>query len=385
MIENVNFTELIRKLVFPVFLVLVFLIDFVYKLLILSGDRDIRIVAYFKFIIITIMCFYLTYKKKYFILVGSLVLFLIWLIGQFTLENNTEPLNALIYFGKYIFPLFLFASINEIITTKEEVGVLKISFEILIIINSIIIIIGFIFDINLFQSYLQGNRFGYNGLILSSSQASYIYIIAICVFLYGMKWVTSTINFVKVLIVLCAALLIGTKAIYVFITFVFFITALKFFNKSFSFFLFIASLLGLFIVLLSTDSFYTVVERTDVITTLLSYRNELLLNRLMPYIQENWKIINYAFGGVVDVRTKSQLGFVDLIYFFGILGSIIYIYLYKKLFISFKLNLYNKVLLFGLCTVICFSGNFFYNPSLAIYIIVLQKVLVQNTFLNIQK
>lgn len=382
---NLDFKKNIETHVFSVLMVGVFLIDAVYKAMIINGFRDFRVAAYFKVPILLFSFFFLVYKRRFFVPRTIVILFLMWLCGQLAIGNNSFSSLKLVYFGKYIYPLLLLSCGTCIIKSKEQIEVFKKTFEIIFLLNAVLILIGFLFHVSFFRSYISGSRFGYNGLIMSSSQASYIFIISLLYFLFGVKWYGSYRGGLKLALIVLSGVLIGTKAILMFIVFVITLVAFKLFNKRVAMCAFIGFFVLLMLFLLNLDSFVNFVERTNFITALFSYRNDLLLNNLMPFVLDFWTIPNYLFGGVKDWRTKSELGFVDVFYFFGIIGGVLYLYSYAKTFCIFNKNQYVVLLLISVFVIIALGGNFFYNPSLAIYLIVIQKVILENNKLDFYK
>ena len=120
-------------------------------------------------------------------------------------------------------------------------------------------------------------------------------------------------------------------------------------------------------------------------SSIFSFRDHLLLGETLPYIQNNWKWPNYLFGGISDLSTRTQMGFIDVFYFWGIVGGIVYLYTFYKSYIYFDLNNW-KIYLFLILSVIVFlSGNFFENASLAIYLLILKERLIYDDTFNKMK
>jgi len=109
----------------------------------------------------------------------------------------------------------------------------------------------------------------------------------------------------------------------------------------------------------------------------MSYRDQLLIEKTMPFIKYNWQGLNYFFGGISDLSTKSQIDIIDIFYCFGILGGILYLYVFLKLFLTFKTNHYMISLLCLMLLIVFFAGNFFSYASVAIYIILLREFLLE--------
>ena len=115
-----------------------------------------------KFLIFFIAGFYLLINspKK---LISLLILFLCFVIGQFFLEESFTKISLIAYSRYFFFILLIIFSSKPIVNIATISRIEKI-FETLIVINSIIIILGLIFQLDYLSTY-HGGRFGYNGLL----------------------------------------------------------------------------------------------------------------------------------------------------------------------------------------------------------------------------
>ena len=83
------------------------------------------------------------------------------------------------------------------------------------------------------------------------------------------------------------------------------------------------------------------------LTYLMSGRNDFIINNF-KYIGEKWTLMNHLVG---DGFLYSETDFLDLYFFFGIIGLILYMYLYARIFFSVDRsldNLYVFVVLMGI-------------------------------------
>ncbi|HBR53323.1 MAG TPA: hypothetical protein DEA82_03700, partial [Flavobacteriaceae bacterium] len=216
------------------------------------------------------------------------------------------------------------------------------------IVNSILIFVGFIFELNLFNTYYgYGKRFGVNGLILRSGAGTYIYWIALfyyateCFLLKKNKWMAFVIVFL-------ASLLLGTKAMFLGIVFIaMYIWILKKGYKNKWHWLLITCVAVLSILFFTdilvwamskSDALNAVYQERGLFSAMVSLRDQHLLEELLPLVQEKWTWRNYLFGGGYDMHYRSQFGVLDLLYFFGILGTAVYFFIFWKLFVTFKIN-----------------------------------------------
>jgi len=103
------------------------------------------------------------------------------------------------------------------------------------------------------------------------------------------------------------------------------------------------------------------------------------MEETLPFIQENWSWGNYLFGGITDMETRSQMGVIDVFYFWGLVGGALYVYTFVKTFVTFRLTKEVLFLLISFAVIVFLAGNFFENASVAIYLVVLREAFLYNT------
>ncbi|WP_298550543.1 hypothetical protein [uncultured Algibacter sp.] len=243
------------------------------------------------------------------------------------------------------------------------------------IFNSVLIILAVTFDFQIFRTYFT-ERFGYNGLLVTSASSSFIYAIAI-VYMFA-KYKNNLFKNWTNYIILIAVVFVGTKALYLFsfCFFGFYFWVYSNINKRILVLLLVAVVvLVTYVFFFQFGIFNQIREEYGLISSFFSFRDRLLLERTIPYITENWSISNYLFGGINDLSTKSQMELVDIFYYFGILGGLYYLYIYLKAFFTFKPNI-NIVFLLGVLLFIVFlAGNFFTYSSIVVYLVILREYL----------
>ncbi|WP_431108166.1 hypothetical protein [Winogradskyella poriferorum] len=315
-------------------------------------------------------------KEFYYVL----LLTVFFIIGQLSTEEGIVYSN-IVLFSKYVFAIVCYMYF-KCIPVKNKVRVFYV-FEGVILVNSVLIFIGYFFDVIHFKTYL-GARFGYNGLFYSSSLSSYVYLIALFYFL-----IVEKAHFFynrKVVFVIFSSCLIGTKTIYlslVFICLLYFTKYAKFKYKN----IFAAALVAIsiflgYLVFFKWGIFNEIRRSEGFFSSLLSFRNDLFLDETLPYVKNNWTFINYCFGGVNDFTTRSEMGFIDVLYFFGFVGGALYIILYCKTFITFKINTVNMLFLCFLGCVVFVTGNYFIYTTTPLFLLVLREKI---TDLSISK
>lgn len=303
----------------------------------------------------------------------------IFLIGQWTISNGFQQ-EIVVSFGKFLFPLVLFLYFSKNPLNTEDYKWFFKTFEILILINSALITIGFLFDIDLFRTYRYGNRFGHSGLMIVSATATYVYSIGCFYFLLQLK--DRFLTHWKSLFFIFSMLLLGTKSVYLclfvsLIVYVFFY--LKISKKTKTILLATGSLLAIvafYIFFFQWGLFNEIRQSEGFLTSFLSARDKVFIERTLPFIQQEWSWFNYLTGGINDLETRSQMGIIDVFYFWGIVGGLLYLYMYYKSFATFKINKSISILMITLFTIVFLAGNFFENASVAIYMLLLREKLI---------
>ena len=304
------------------------------------------------------------------------VLVFFFIIGQFQIDCGFS-FNSILTIGRYLFPIILFLFFFD---TKSGVNNKKMifkSFEMILLINSILIFLGVIFKIELFQTY-SASRFGYNGLLLTSATSTYVYIITIFYFLLSFNE-NIKVNW-RITTILLSSLLIGTKAIYliVFIVFIYF-AFIKVKSKYKYWFVALSVLLTSFIGYLfffKFGRFNQIRLNKGLLSSVLSYRNELLLEDTIPFIKQKWTYLNYMFGGVCEFDTRSEMGIIDVIYFWGFIGGALYLWTYYKTYFTFKIDGLIIVFILALFIIISLAGNFFFYATIPVYLLILKEKIL---------
>ena len=335
------------------------------------GERS-NIVKGIKLFFIFYMSFNLLRKTK--ILPHVFILIMFFCIGQFNLIPNFDNtiLNNVL---KYIFPILLFAYFNINTLNDKSIKTLQKVFENIMLFNCVLIVLGFLFEINAFRTY-SANRFGYSGLLVSSGTATYVTLITIFYFLYKKK-ITFLYDY-KVIFVIISSLLIGTKSIYLGVGLILILYFLIYTTKKHKIIgvtaMFIIMLISIYSIAHYWDKFYFIWKNYGILTSILSYRDLLFMDKTLPFISHNWTVLNYFFGGINDITTRSQMGFIDLFYFFGIIGSIYYLYLYGINYIKYKITKESLLFLLFIGATIAITGNFFLNSSVVVYMLIIREL-----------
>ncbi len=342
-----------------------------------GGKSDIP--RYIKFAVYIVLTFGLWRKTKS--LIAPLVLAVIFCVGQIFLANGFNQ-EMVVSFSKLLFPIFLLIYFNHYPIGENERKSLFQVFEALLILNGVFIFVGFIWEIPMFRSYF-GERFGYNGLFITSATSSYVYAVAIFYFLLKLK--RDFLKSWKTYFVIACAIFTGTKILYIALIASLFIYLICFvyFSKQqrkLIFFVIMAVCAAIaYFFFFEFGIFNQIRQNEGLLSAILSYRDDLFMEQTLPFIKENWSWANYLFGGISELSVRSQMGFIDVFLFWGILGGLYYLFTFYKSFVTFHIDKSGIYIILSLGLMVFLAGNFFENASIAIYLLILKEKLLDKT------
>lgn len=337
-----------------------------------------------KFLIFVFLFLFLFVKEQYKFLLISLILIACFSLGQaFTIQGFS--FNNIFILLKFIFPLLILEASRFLLKSESSIQSFFRFFEKSMILNSILILIGVVFSIRIFNTY-EGGRFGYNGIFRAASTGSYAYIITLMYFLLTYK--SAVIKNWKFILIFISCFFIGTKAVYLAMGFslAYVVITSKIPGKKIILSVGgILSLAAVYFFFFHYGIFNTIRQSDGLISALLSYRDELFFERTLPYIQENWNWMNYLFGGVSNFDLRSQMDIIDVLFFWGILGGAFYLYVFFKFFLPFKINRIGWMFISFLVFIIVLAGNFFLYSFAALFLVVLKLKLEEKCSLNLTR
>ena len=276
----------------------------------------------------------------------------------------------------FIFSILLFYDGLDAIPINKSV--LK-TFEWIIVINTLAIFGGFILDIDMLSSY-QGDRFGFNGFFIVPSIATFFYAISLSYLAFSLK--KNNQYKVFFMAVLIACLLVGTKALLLFVAASLahlFLIHKMYLRKKF-YVLLAASGALLILFREPLQAFFkktfavllNVYQESGFITMVTSYRNINLKTDLVNMADAHWSFVNYLVGGTNFTKYRVEFDFIDVLLFFGIAGGGLYLIYYFRYIIRFsELTRFGKIQIGFLLGIGFLSGTFFNNAPVALYTIVL--------------
>jgi len=361
---------------------LFYLVEALNKLFIFHYNFNSPIVKVVKVIIVLFALFAIlkngTVSKQRLYFVALMPLF--FSIGQANLDPSFNEVVTLNFF-RYLFPIVLLLYVNEFRIGINFRNLLFRNFEKIVFFNSVLIICGLVFGIHYFKTY-PGTRFGYNGLLVTSATSTYFYAITVVYYLF--RYSIALFNSTYRIIVFVSILFVGTKSLYLFFALIFIIYALLYAPRRFKILFFSFSLMTLLFF------YYFFIEMKDFsdidfMGSISSSRTLILKELMLPFINENWGIQNYLFGGINNIVSRPQMGVFDMFYFLGIIGTIFYLWIFKTSYFVFKVTPIQMICFIIIGLTIFVSGNFFLNTSVVIYLLIMREFLWSTSDDNMTK
>jgi hypothetical protein len=320
-------------------------------------------------------------RQKLEFLVAIVILISIFLVGQFFLYRNFNEINFLENFNtlfKYLFPLIIYLLAIDILElpTEKKNKIFK-YYRYILSFNGLLILYGILFGSRILQTYDSTYRYGFDGLIFAQNEASYIFILAVFTVYYRRFYLKIKEWFFWIIII--TSLAVATKAVY--LTFILLLLYHVFtrvplkkvliygLTGILTFYLVFNTIVNKIFVN-SYNVFMHGYRREGLLFALTSGRNEFIEQKLEPLILNIWTIPNFLFGGQDVSKFYMEMGFLDLFLFFGLLGSIIYCYIFFKLFQKIDFDLNSKIFLFFvIVTIIATAGHFFTSGIVGMHFI----------------
>ena len=383
----------LKKGVLGICLLSLFILDFISKCSFYYAPQCQDVSSIIKFVFQIIIIFLIVIKKDVLttkILSYFFFFFFFFLLGHFFLKSNntfmTRILGNIRVLNWYLFIFIISAGtkfyLQDSTNCKQHKKQLFDAFELIFYINSIFIIIGFAFNLFIFLAYPTSNRFGYIGLLRNVTHASYIYMIFITFFYYKYTATKSRYNLILLYSSVLICFLIATKALILFITlFAFYIIFSKKLWRMLLVFSFgIITLFYHFDFIIQNilkphfKVLYDVYMDKGLFTMLFSFRNESIELLFIPYVKEHWNIGNVLFGGAEFNRFRTELEVIDFLWFFGVLGTILYFIFWNRYVFSFKNIIKHKpYLIIFLISIV--AGSFFSSIPVISFLVVLNLYL----------
>ena len=308
------------------------------------------------------------------------ILTLLFFVGQYTflpIGLEEHLFKNFIFHSRYLFIFSILLFYDGLDAIPINKSVLK-TFEWIIVVNTLAIFGGFILDIDMLSSY-QGDRFGFNGFFIVPSIATFFYAISLSYLAFNLKKNNQYKLFFMAVLVAC--LLVGTKALLLFVAATLahlFLIHKMYLRKKF-YILLAASGALLILFREPLQAFFkktfavllNVYQESGFITMVTSYRNINLKTDLVNMADAHWGFVNYLAGGTNFTKYRVEFDFIDVLLFFGIAGGGLYLVYYFRHIIRFsELTRFGKIQIGFLLSIGFLSGTFFNNAPVALYTIV---------------
>jgi hypothetical protein len=313
-----------------------------------------------------VLIYYVVHIKNVTILsmyIALIILFLIWVIGSINSFFNNPLFDypySFLVLNRYFF-LFIMSCLFFHLAEDDSFDVkCQRIFETFFMANNLLIFLGVIFHINFFSTYnplglvpLSEQRFGYKGLISGGNDVAGLYIIGVAYF-FRKKFVYEEGGHLLLVATVVSAMFTGTKATFIAVLAIGLYYVFRYRIK-----LFFGFMIPFFVSVLvygyykwdfiREELLHSLIQKlsSSPLTYLMSGRNDFIVHHF-KYIGEKWNVMNHLVG---DGFLYSETDFLDLYFFFGIIGLILYMYLYARIFFSVDRsfdNLYVFIVLMGI-------------------------------------
>lgn len=393
------FNNSIERLVFCLFIIL-FCLEPITIILNEVLNYGLRVKFIYKgILLIVIVVISLIYCKslwKFLLVIGLIICFI---IGQLTLPATFSVfqgdfLNELILgdiyiVAKFVYILVFVAAYETIPNTKNLTDKIIDMFYWFMLINTLVIITGLLANLECFRAYPFSKRFGFIGFIELAGESIHYYTLAISI--AYLKYLENKKHSLLLFLLIISGILIGKKAIFIFLLLLLLIHFYYLKKRNL-----VIMCLGILSILIAFFQFFfetiflkifpfwnNLYEEKGLLSVIFSNRNH-LFNSTIVYLDNNWRILNYLFGGSDFENYRSEFGFFDLFLAFGITGFIIYIsYLYKYILINQESLV--KAILISILFIEAISGGLLINVVPSILLFLTAKYFRDNFNKNAEK
>lgn len=331
-------------------------------------------------------------KENGLVLMGILFLLLFKIIGSWSIASsypNTIDLykDVVKTWMGYVYVLLLFLFLSP---TSNQIPVVipkyvKQAFVVLAGGFALSVFVGLVLRTYVFNTYTGTNRFGISGFLYPFSYVSYFYMLSITsVYLLHKRMPSNKVYSILLYILSLAAIFSGTKSTYLFLIvfYAVFVIDKQYYRKKWLW----LTLSGVLLLLVFfreklASTFSLLVElyqKEDFLTFALSYRNVYARSTWL-FVQEDWTLVNYLFGGLDNVNQLTEMAFIDLFLNFGIIGTGLFLYFYYRVILRFlQASPVNITIAVGILLLIALGGNFFDRVYLAYWLVFLFLLLKRN-------
>jgi len=306
-------------------------------------------------------------RAKRVLIVAFFCLFLLNVL----INSNGHNLILIAWGAKLLLPLLTFLFLKKY--ANHNYLSLHWTFITIIIVQSLAILVGFIFNINSLRTY-GVNRFGFSGFIYLANEASLFILSSFFFILNQFHLYKKNITLIFLLLIIISSFLIGTKVgivlsfIFLFILFFSDLPSKLKIYLQIGFLSIIIILIYLLITFDIINFFVKLSGEMGLWSSITSLRNVLFENKLNSFI-DNFSISNLLLGGSSKF---VEMDFFDLIFFAGILGAVLYYWaLFEVIFKSIPENSFFYIFIFLFLIFGWISGHFFASGVNSMYLALL--------------
>lgn len=341
------------------FLILSFSFDFIDKIEIFYNIDFIKFNRILKVIFLFYSVLFIVTHFKYVQENYRILLIIIIFLSIVYVSKNNFSERYFFEYIRYVFILLTFPLLHYAYANRSHAlfdSLYKL-FKWLVLINAVLVLIGILFEIQLFQTYQFEGRFAYNGLILSQGFTPFFYLSATTIF-----WVRADKKMLILLMILCC--LSGLKGVYFgeFLLLSLLILSNTKFNKRYKTLMILIVLIiftTLLVTLLMTPMFVRVYESKGLFSAISSYRTENVLEVFNLINNNNYNII---IGALETEVVRLEMQFFDVILFFGASGLVAYFLFLQLVYKKIVKGSVAKVFFVTILTLSVLSGNLLYIP-----------------------
>lgn len=276
-------------------------------------------------------------KKSFKLICIIILLIILYLISNFLLIN--EPPFSLLnveYLIRYLYLPLILVVFTPLFQNRIAIQRFFFIYELFFLFNLILIVLGALFDISIFESYPNPNRFGFSGVMNRTTQISYMVILFVMTYYYKVFFQREKAG-LKLGLLILISLLIGTKKIYFFYGILGLFHLIEFRNRISLKQLFLGILMAITTLVLfggrlkemlfdKFGIFIQIYREDGFLASLTSYRSENLRFLVENTLLKTWRGVNYLVGGCDFTVLRAEMEFVDVFLFFGLFGVLIYIF-----------------------------------------------------------
>lgn len=367
-----NFIEVFKKDISFKFLIVAILIEYSNKFIedfhFYNYSFSLSFIFKFLFVIFCVSNIIFRYKNNLFY---PTIILLGLLFFEALILNSRLEIEFIIYGVRYIYFILLIWFYKKY--CNKNISQVISFFDKLIFINSILIVLGAVFSLSLFRTYL-GSRFGFNGIFNMISDSSYVYALYILIHIIEKNKKKGLLLWVNILV----ASLTGTKVAVFFVLF-FIFKQLYNYNKSLLF-------KALTSIIIITIIFYKraidllcfiayehckVYNSEGFLASISSFRFSNLIKNFNLYLESPFSELLFHNSKFIDLRVEME--FFDLILFWGCLGAPIYLIIFYTIIRFLILKTEKRDVFVILIFVSLFAGklltNFIASTFIYLYLV----------------